>query len=425
MEFFKKRSDDFFRGLGAEFVFKTTDGISLVSGGRVLKVRLEGPEGEKDTSRVVLLEPDNARHVVFEGDALSAARKLVEIGSAATTPRTRVNVSRRGLYLGLAAFTALYVIFCHPSTRNAGDTTASELSSLLRDIPALARGGAPGISLPAGISPPVPAEVKASITGSSVLDKPEFLSLPEDAPHEEAAAADKDSTEVAAVIPSYSADLYKPDVKTINEKATVTAAAAPSPTVEKNEVPKVVAADRPEAAVSADATAASSADVGVKQVGEPLKVAAATPSAGSTGAIAPGASAASPEEAKAIATNATKNMDANDTAALLKQIEQMMQMDPTAITPDMLSKLPHDIAQALRDTGVLDNPGAIPEKGNAPYAAIRLPEGVIDNFRGKDGIASIPENDTYAALGNRISLQLPGGGDIRKPEDLMLFGFKP
>lgn len=425
MEFFRKDSDDFFRGPGAEFAFKTSDGVSIVSGGRILKVRMETAEGDTPTSRIVLIDADQVRHVIFEGPALAAAAKLVEIGRMASNPRTPINVSRRGLYVGLAVFTAVYLVFCHPARQSddlATISAANELGSLLKDIPAVARGGAPGINMPGGITPPVPGGLQMPQAASTVLDKPAFLSLPEDAQTDTASIEPgKDSAEVPA-FPSYSPDLYDG-----TEKSAATPAINAEPAKASVEA-------------SAPATEASQPDdkvepAHVTKVDTPAKTGAIEkaplPEDAAPPAVAPAkdapdeAAAAAPLDAKQVVTNATKDMTVADTAAVLKQIEQMMAMDPSTITPDMLSKLPHDIASALRDTGVLDNPAAMPEKGDAPYAAIRLPADVLDKFRGKDGIASIPENDTYAALGNRIPLQLPGGGDIRKPEDLRLFGFEP
>jgi hypothetical protein len=55
-----------------------------------------------------------------------------------------------------------------------------------------------------------------------------------------------------------------------------------------------------------------------------------------------------------------------------------------------------------------------------------LPSEVVNKFRGKDGIATIPENYSwYARSGGPVAIPLPGGGDIKKPEDLIDFGLNP
>jgi chemotaxis protein histidine kinase CheA len=266
---------------------------------------------------------------------------------------------------------------------------------------------------------------------SPVLDKPSFLSLPED--EVSAAKADEQKTkDVEAAIPAYSADLYDK----ADPKASPTADKVASEASKPSEA-AVTAKPVEEASVAkTDEKPAAATEVAALPAATPVK-AAETVTSKDPAAATPVVPLIEKSEAKPVdakpdadsaakaAKAATKDMSAAETAELLKQIEQMMQMDPTAITPDMLSKLPHEIAQTLRDTGVIGSPESMPEKGNAPYAAIRLPPGAIDKFRGRDGIASIPENDTFAALGNKITLQLPGGGDIRKPEDLKLFGFQP
>jgi hypothetical protein len=398
-------------------------------------VRVDGPLPGATASRVVLAEPDGNEHVIFEGDAVAASAKFVEIANDATSKRTPVSVSRKGAYAVLAAFTAVYLIFCHPvsqvpSQLAATQTSASDLDALLKSIPSVA-GGIGKMNIPGAVNPAaLPNQPSAAANSvSPVLDKPSFLDLPED----EASAAkpdDKKSKEVAtADIPAYSADLYnKPAAKA--DVSTDKAAAEPAKVTED-------VASKPADPVSAtkaeEKPLAAPVEVAAVPVAEPIKVAEVSPvkdpaPAAATvdkAAATPAGGKPETKDAEKAAKDATKNMSAAETADLLKQIEQMMQMDPSAITPDMLEKLPHEIAQTLRDTGVIGSPEAMPEKGKAPYAAIRLPPGAIDKFRGKDGIASIPENDTFAALGNKISLQLPGGGDIHKPEDLKLFGFNP
>jgi hypothetical protein len=431
MNIFKKCSSDFFRGLGAEFVFQTTDGISIISGGTVLKVRLLVPRPDETATRVVLVEADGKTHVIFEGSAISAAAKLVEIGARATSARNRVSVSRKGAYLALAAFTAIYLVFCHPAgtvlDASSSQASQSDINELLKAIPSVA-GGMQGLAIPAigkagavpgAASQPTVADAPGTQQNAAILDKPDFLNLPEDNKPAPAPAKDKSAAADTAV-PAYSPDLYKDQPKTTDAGSksadtTEVSAAMPQPVAE------------PAVAKTPDVGATVKGAPSVEQpVTAPTDPAAVLPAQTAT----PVATNANPKEAapadpKRAVAEATKGKTASDNAALLQQIQEMMKLDPTSITPEMLDKLPHEMAQILRQTGVIDSPASMPEKGDAPYAAIRLPEAAIDKFRGKDGIASIPENDTYAALGNKIPLQLPGGGDIRKPEDLKLFGFKP
>lgn len=107
---------------------------------------------------------------------------------------------------------------------------------------------------------------------------------------------------------------------------------------------------------------------------------------------------------------------------MLSQLEALGRADLSEITPDMLAGLPHEVAQMLIDGGFV-NLDAAP--GGVPYSIIRLPESVIDKHRGPDGIASIPERNTWASTGNFVSIPLPGGGDIRTPDDLKEFHLQP
>ncbi len=102
------------------------------------------------------------------------------------------------------------------------------------------------------------------------------------------------------------------------------------------------------------------------------------------------------------------------------------QSDFSQITPDMLAQLPHEIAQMLVESGLAGKDGhmeAAPD--GVAYRIIRLPEREIEKYRGVDGIASIPERNTWASTGNFVSIPLPGGGDIKQPEDMAEFGLKP
>ncbi|MNL69458.1 hypothetical protein D3C87_1943220 [compost metagenome] len=85
----------------------------------------------------------------------------------------------------------------------------------------------------------------------------------------------------------------------------------------------------------------------------------------------------------------------------------------------MLRALPEEVAALLADQGMeLDGPGS----GTMNI----LPSEVVDKFRGKDGVATIPENYSwYARTGGPVSIPLPGGGDIKHPDDFKDFGLQP
>jgi len=135
----------------------------------------------------------------------------------------------------------------------------------------------------------------------------------------------------------------------------------------------------------------------------------------------------SPEQAREQARLAAqslveKGLTTDKAKDVLAQLEALSQADLTQITPEMLAGLPHEVAQMLIEGGFVNLEDA---PDGVPYRILRLPETVIAKYRGPDGIASIPEANTWASTGNFVSIPLPGGGDIRTPEDLKDFHLQP
>lgn len=438
MIFFKKKADGFFRGLGAEFAFKTKDGVFIISGGKVLKVVLRAPETGGRT-QVVLIE-GSSEHVVFEGGMEEAARRFVEISNSATDQKSRVHVSRRWCIAVLAGFTAIAMTYSYlTSPYQMASSDAADVNALLQSLPTVAQSTAPvGLQgLPAGLGSVLTAPQTNQLnSGSLIVDKPAFLSLPgEPAPAEKDDAKGEEPKEEVSVVPAYTEDLYTkkavPDA--VSAEKVTPLVNAPAPSVPEQKVSDAspaqpitpVAKDNkgaseapPEASVKVETTAKEQALVSAKPdelVGDKKAEVKAEP--------------LSPEQTKKLAQTAVTNllssgMSANEAASVIGKLENMSQMDPDEITPEMLAGLPHELVKLLKDSGLTASKKQEGENG-VPFAIIRLPDGVIEKFRGKDGIPSIPTNDSYAALGNKITLQLPGGGDIRTPEDMLGFGFKP
>ena len=99
--------------------------------------------------------------------------------------------------------------------------------------------------------------------------------------------------------------------------------------------------------------------------------------------------------------------------------------DTGEISPELLREIPHEIAMALRDAGVNLTPGERREAGRKSAAVVRLPSSAIEGFRGRDGIASIPDSNSWVLTEGNVRLPLPGGGDIRTVESMTEFGLKP
>jgi hypothetical protein len=99
--------------------------------------------------------------------------------------------------------------------------------------------------------------------------------------------------------------------------------------------------------------------------------------------------------------------------------------DNGEISPELLREIPHEIAKALRDAGVDLAPGERREAGRKSAAVVRLPSSAIERFRGRDGIASITDSNSWVLTNGIVMLPLPGGGDIRTADAMLEFGLKP
>ena len=99
--------------------------------------------------------------------------------------------------------------------------------------------------------------------------------------------------------------------------------------------------------------------------------------------------------------------------------------DNGEISPELLRQIPHEIAKALREAGVDLTPGERREAGRKSSAVVRLPSSAIEQFRGRDGIASITDSNSWVLTNGNVMLPLPGGGDIRTVDAMLEFGLKP
>ncbi|MFC6048670.1 hypothetical protein ACFPYM_12605, partial [Methylobacterium hispanicum] len=99
--------------------------------------------------------------------------------------------------------------------------------------------------------------------------------------------------------------------------------------------------------------------------------------------------------------------------------------DTGEIPLEVLREIPHEIAKALREAGVNLTPGERREAGRKVSAVVRLPETSIERFRGRDGIASIPDSNSWVLTDGNVRLPLPGGGDIRTVDNMKEFGLQP
>ncbi len=99
------------------------------------------------------------------------------------------------------------------------------------------------------------------------------------------------------------------------------------------------------------------------------------------------------------------------------------------LTPDVVRQLPHDLAQKLSEAGVVasaeEAAAAAKARGQKELRIVRLEPAIIDRLRDRDGVATVPEAGSWALTNNSVVIPLPGGGDIKRPEDLKTFHLQP
>jgi hypothetical protein len=99
------------------------------------------------------------------------------------------------------------------------------------------------------------------------------------------------------------------------------------------------------------------------------------------------------------------------------------------LTPELIRNVPHDLAQKLKEAGVVASPeeaaAAAKARGQKELRIVRLDSLTLDRMRDKDGVSTVPEAGTWALTNNSVVIPLPGGGDIRRPDDLKTFHLEP
>jgi hypothetical protein len=123
-----------------------------------------------------------------------------------------------------------------------------------------------------------------------------------------------------------------------------------------------------------------------------------------------------------------RDMSASEAQELLRQLEEIKTKtaDGSELPIELLRKLPAEVAARLVGTGIATvSPQDRKERAQRQARIVRLPPSIINQYRDRTGIASIPESDSWVANGGRVSIPLPGGGDITSPDVMNQFGLKP
>lgn len=396
----------------ADYVFRGDETIIMVSGGKVLTVttRLS-----KESSAVVLTErtgQDQIENVLFEGSASAAMQAFLDLRSLiGKRPRKSLLATIQSLSVSAAALAIAVSLSLFVIETRQGPTTLPSIEHASPTLgPADEMDMAPEVG-PTGthdqstLSPDVP-ELR-------VLQKPDFLASanPMDtrtpAPVAESAGR---KASIADTVAAIGLPVGNPnDGKPADKLGPGSPGNNPGNT-STSEISTLSPAKKESASMPTDRKKSTSSAAATT----PAKPTTTTPA--EVGASDP---AISDNAQAAIKKLIGDGMTEDQIRKLLVDLQSLKAGSADGITPEMLQALPEEVAALLADQGMeLDGPGG----GTMNI----LPSEVVDRFRGKDGVATIPENHSwYARSGGPVSIPLPGGGDIKKPDDLKDFGLQP
>jgi hypothetical protein len=411
-------------GRGAEYVIRGDDVIVVVSSGRHLEIATRLTD--KIASNVVLRDPSvpDTETVIFTGTAPQAMQAYLDIAEQLTKkkrPSALSVVKSLSVSVASIAIVAALTVGYLETRRVASELRAAETSSPEAQLPA---------ELPQAARDLINKGSTPDVSGLKVLKKPDFLDAPSaTAPAAEATpAVPAAPANAAQAISDLGLPTYNPNLYTGGGAAPVNEPSVPTASAETKATP---ADPKPEAAAAPEKSTQGPTE-GKAIAPDPKPEASTNPTdKPAFGASLP-ASTADAKDAKAQpdpkafkkdAEAAIKQLIGNgmsdaDVRKLLLNLQQL-NAGGEGITPDMLRALPDEVAGMLADQGM-------DLEGPAGGTMNILPSEVVDQFRGKDGVATIPENYSwYARSGGPVSIPLPGGGDIKNPEDFKDFGLRP
>lgn len=414
----KKLCNDFLTiGRGAEYVVRGDESIILVSAGRHLEITTRLID--KASSSLVLRDPTSpdVETVIFSGTAAESMQAFLDLGSAlAKKKRPSALAVIKSLSVSVASIAVIAALTVgYLETRRVSSELQAEalpaLSQQETDLSSIVPGNAPDQAKPSNLK---------------VLKKPDFLNassttVPE--PATEVPSAEQTGSASAAGtigdigLPAYNPALYgggEQKVETPNsDVSTAKDVSKSKPAIDAKVEPKNELVARP---VNTDAKVEPSK---TEDKAAPAEKTTDKPKEEDQKAKAAEHAAIQKNAEAAIKTLIGNGMTDADVRKLLMNLQQINAGGDQEITPEMLRALPEEIAALLADQGMeLDGPGG----GTMNI----LPSEVVDQFRGKDGVATIPENYSwYARTGGPVSIPLPGGGDIKHPDDFKDFGLQP
>lgn len=146
--------------------------------------------------------------------------------------------------------------------------------------------------------------------------------------------------------------------------------------------------------------------------------------------VKPVVSAPNTAEPEAVAEIPSNELDLKNLQVDGKVLDQfnraVAQLRETgAISPETLASLPPQIRERMEEMIASRSADDLREGAEIAGRIVHLPEEVIAQYRDPAGIASIPEANTWLSTGGMIVLSKPGGGNIKKTEELRKFGLVP
>jgi len=451
----KIRLADVIKGGGAEFIFLGSGAPLIISGGQrlSLEMRING----KEASIFLVLIDANGEVEICSGGVAEVSETyqgLIAELRAKSSPSFIKKHSKflLGTVVGIAVASAI-AFFSTSSVfgigKKAGDElTNEELLQLMQLVQPNngVRRDIPGIPLIGQIEPkPQPAM-------PPILDRPDFLKKPDvvapvaipapaDVPVEATAEAAEQElkSEPAFGLPAFDPDAFKAEAEKVKTDAAGTkneASAEPQKEAEAGKDEAPANAEEPKPAAEApkapepvptpekapEAEKQTKAETGASPHSPTSDKSANAPTEGE---FKPISQEEAQRQANAVVDRLMQSgMTTGQAGDVLKTLEALAATDYSEITPEMISKLPHEVALLLRESGIIGDVMEPAYTDGVPHRIIRLPDSVVEKYRGKDGIATIPEANSWAATGNVVRIPPPGGGDLKSPEDFARFGIQ-
>lgn len=462
----KIRLADIVKGGGAEFVFLGSGAPVIVSGGKrlVLEMRVSGTEAS-----IILTDSDALSEsvTICEGGVAEIAATYNDlIEQLRNKPKPEILGRHTRFFLGTAfgilAFSAVSLLSASLQSDNS-KLTEADIATLIRNVSpqqAIALNGALSkLIAPEGIQ----GDATPAQTQAPILPRPDFLKPPVAtqtvaAPEQTQMSDDEVEKELEKVsaetkqeavatpendpAPTFALPVFDPRAFEAEAQKTKSVEPKTEPVAEAEKIdpPAKTEATKP----AEEAKPVEEAPKAPETAKEPEKAPEAPkqndagvnpnpqPPTSDKKAEAPANTEFKPitqEEArqqadKVVDTLLRSGMNHQQAGDVLQTLEALASTDYAEITPEMLSKLPHEVALLLRENGIIGDVMEPAYTDGIPHRIIRLPDSVVDKYRGKDGIPSIPEANSWAATGNTVRIPPPGGGDLKAPEDFARFGIQ-